>query len=614
MENTSPQKTETAARRAEGREQLSIVIVGHVDHGKSTIIGRLLADAGALPEGKLEDLRERCRKSAKPFEYAFLLDALKNEQTQGITIDTARCFFKTARRDYIINDAPGHIEFLKNMVTGAARAEAALLVIDAHEGVQENSRRHGYMVSMLGIRQVSVVVNKLDLMDYSEQAFEAIRSEYAEFLARLGVETVSFIPVSARNGVNIASRSDETSWYRGPTVLEQIESFVKPAAPTDLPLRMPVQDIYRFTEHDDDRRILAGIVQTGSLAKGDEVIFQPSGKRSTIARIEGFNSGEQTQAIAGQATGVTLTTQIYIKPGELMCRADQRQPRIGTQLRANLFWMGKSPMVVGRPYRLRLGAARVQVNLAAILNVLDASELSTVQGKGQVDRHDVAECLLETVRPIAFDLHNEIETNGRFVIVDNYEISGCGVILEQVEARTSMLHEHVIRREFAWDKGNVDRDERQARFNHKGRFIVFTGPTGNARHELAKRLEQHLFRKHCNTYYLGIGNVFEDLDADEPTRSVSRDEHVQQLGELARIMTDAGLLLITTLAGVDDYDLERLKLLNEPNQLFIVNVGENIFSHFPVDVQLPDGADTRDAINVVIRELNTREVLLDYCI
>jgi len=200
----------------EAREQMNIVIVGHVDHGKSTVIGRLLADTGSLPEGKLESVKEFCRKNARPFEYAFLLDALKDEQAQGITIDTARCFFKTNKRDYIIIDAPGHVEFLKNMVTGASRAEAALLVIDAKEGIKENSKRHGHIVSMLGIKQVVVLVNKMDLVGFDREVYEAIVSEFGEFLQKVNIRPINYIPISAFNGDNIAQRSGTLCGMTGP--------------------------------------------------------------------------------------------------------------------------------------------------------------------------------------------------------------------------------------------------------------------------------------------------------------------------------------------------------------------------------------------------------------
>ena len=256
-----------------GHEQMNIVIAGHVDHGKSTIIGRLLADTGSLPNGKLEQVKADCERNSKPFEYAFLLDALKDEQSQGITIDIARVFFQTQKRHYIIIDAPGHIEFLKNMVTGASRAEAALLVIDADEGVQENSRRHGYMMSMLGITQLTVIVNKMDLADYKQDVFDNIVKEYSAFLKEINAEAVAFIPVSGREGDCIAAHSDKMPWYTGNTVLDMLDGFEKEKPPTEKAFRMPVQDVYKFTRSADSRRIVAGTVETGELNVGDEVIF-----------------------------------------------------------------------------------------------------------------------------------------------------------------------------------------------------------------------------------------------------------------------------------------------------------------------------------------------------
>ena len=282
----------------DNREQMNIVIAGHVDHGKSTIIGRMLADTKSLPEGKLAQVKENCRLNSKPFEYAFLLDALKDEQSQGITIDAARVFFQTKKRHYIIIDAPGHIEFLKNMITGASRAEAALLVIDAAEGVRENSRRHGYMLSMLGIKQVTVLVNKMDLVDYKQQVFDDIVSEYSDFLRKIDVKPDLFIPVSGREGDNVAGLSERTPWYTGSTVLDSLDVFEKEKAPVEKDFRMPVQDVYKFTGQGDDRRIIAGTVDSGTLHTGDEVVFYPSGKRSRVKTIEGFNLPEQTKAEA----------------------------------------------------------------------------------------------------------------------------------------------------------------------------------------------------------------------------------------------------------------------------------------------------------------------------
>ena len=267
------------------------------------------------------------------------------------------------------------MEFLKNMITGASRAQAALLVIDANEGVRENSKRHGYILSMLGIRQISVLVNKMDLLEWDREAFEAVTDEYADFLARLGVHPASFIPVSARDGANIVARAAEAPWYDGPTVLEQVEGFRRLDDDLDRPFRMPLQDVYKFTAAGDDRRIFAGTVESGRVRPGDDVVFLPSGKRSTVRTIEVLSGPRPDEAYAGQAIGLTLETQVYAKPGELMVRADEQAPSLATRLRANVFWMGTAPMVRGRRYVLRMGAARVPVELESVLSVLDEQEL-----------------------------------------------------------------------------------------------------------------------------------------------------------------------------------------------------------------------------------------------
>src|SRR5262245_30415348 len=273
---TAPKST---SKDVSTREQMNIVIVGHVDHGKSTVVGRLLADTGSLPEGKLDAVRKECERTGKPFEYAFLLDALTDEQDQGITIDTARSFFKTSRREYIIIDAPGHIEFLKNMISGAARAEAAVLVIDAKEGVRENSRRHGYILSMLGIQQTIICVNKMDLVSRSETTFQDIEREFRAFLKSIGaVSPKAFIPVSAVSGENLAQKSIQMPWYKAPTLLEALDGYVKAPPKSDRPLRMPVQAVYKFVSQGDDRRIVAGRIESGRVKIGDKVVFLPSNK------------------------------------------------------------------------------------------------------------------------------------------------------------------------------------------------------------------------------------------------------------------------------------------------------------------------------------------------
>ena len=608
---SAPSQTQTTGTEPAAREQMNVVVIGHVDHGKSTVIGRLLADTNSLPEGKLQEVRDRCERNSRPFEYAFLLDALADEQAQGITIDSARCFFRSSLREYIVIDAPGHIEFLKNMISGAARAEAALLVIDAKEGIRENSRRHGYLLGMLGIGQVAVAVNKLDLVDYSRQVFDAITQEFSWFLSQIGIHPKGFIPVSARHGDNIVSPSARTAWYDGPSVLGMFDSFRKEAAAIAKPLRFPVQDVYKFTAEGDDRRIFAGRIETGSISVGNQVRFLPSGKSSSIASVEGFNSAATTRAIAGQSTGFTLDTQIYVQPGELMVRLDQPQPLIASQLKANIFWLGRHPMVMGRRYKLKLAGARGPVWLRSVSTVLDASNLTTETNRTQIERHDVAECVLETIKPVAFDLAEELPQTGRFVIIDDYEIAGGGIITGCITDWEDRTSRHVRQREQNWQRSSLTPGMRAGRYAQRSTLIVITGTEGCGKEAFAKSLELDLFNRGRFVYYLGISNSLVGLGSDVGDMG-DRDEHLRRLGETAHLFTDAGVILVATVTDLDDYELEMLRVLNKPGDIIVVAVGQTQFSSAAPDLVLESAEDVADAIKCVRELLQAGNYLIEY--
>lgn len=599
--------------KLEAREQMNIVVVGHVDHGKSTVIGRLMADTDSLPEGKLESVKEYCKKNARPFEYAFLLDALKDEQAQGITIDTARCFFKTNKRDYIIIDAPGHIEFLKNMVTGASRAEAALLVIDAKEGIKENSKRHGHIVSMLGIKQVVVLVNKMDLIDFDFEIFSKIKSEFTEFLGKINITPIDFIPISAFNGDNIANMSNKSPWYKGLTVLQQMDAFENKEKSENQDFRMSVQDIYKFTKEGDDRRIVAGTISSGSIHKGDEVLFLPSYKKSVVESIEGFNVKPRDTAFAGEAIGITLKTQIYITPGELMIKANDDFPFVSSKFKANIFWVGKSPLVKNKNYKLKIGTMKIDTKLVDVLNIIDAAELNINKFKDQVERHDVAECVFETVKPIAFDVISNFEQSGRFVIVDNYEISGGGIILESISDVNNSLKEHIKEREFHWDKSLINELQRKEAYGHKSKFIVLT--SGNESNEntistIGRKLEKTLFDMKYKSYYLGVSSLISGISSEFNISFEDRHKHIRQLGELARILTDSGQIFITSIFNIDDYEAQQLKLLNQPNDILVINIGESPFINVIPDANV----EIENAVDEICKILVNKDIIIEYYI
>jgi len=568
------------------RHDMNIVVVGHVDHGKSTIIGRLMADTGSLPEGKLEQVRETCRRNAKPFEYAFLLDALKEEQAQGITIDLARCFFKTEKRNYTILDAPGHIEFLKNMITGAARAEAALLVIDAGEGIKENSRRHGYMLSLLGIKQVAVLINKMDLVNYSEAVFTQIKKDYLTFLKSVGIAPAQVIPVSGMAGGNIASRAKEMPWYKGSTVLEVLDLFAEEKPADDKPFRLPVQGVYKFTLGGDNRRIIAGTVESGNLQVGDEVVFYPSGKTSMVKTIEAFNAPSQEKTSAGNATGFTLADQIFIARGEVATIAGQIKPGITSRIKANIFWLGREPLANDKIYQFKIGTAKIEATLEKVIRVIDASSLADSEKK-YLEKHDVGECILKLEKDVAFDPPDLLVQNSRFVLVDNYEISGGGLVLEALPDTYQETREKVHLRHTKWERGYVTEDERAERYNQKPTLLLITGKKETGRKQLAKALERKLFEEGKLVYFYSMGNLLYGIDADiKANQKIDKREHFRRLAEVANIMLDAGVILIVSVIELTKADQQQLWLSFSHEQIITVWLGEEVLTDAEISLQL----------------------------
>jgi bifunctional enzyme CysN/CysC len=542
-------------------EQLKIVIVGHVDHGKSTFVGRLFYDTGSLPEGKMEQLQAAAKRRGTPFEWANLMDALQSERDQNITIDTAQIWFRTQKRQYVIIDAPGHKEFLKNMVTGAANAEAALLLIDANEGVQEQSRRHGYLLNLLGIRQIVVLVNKMDLQNYAQPRFAQIEAEYRAFLKTVGVAPRGFIPISARHGDNIATRSANMPWWGGPTVLEALDDF-QPAEPaTHQPLRLPIQDIYRF----DERRILAGRIESGALKVGDRLVFAPSNKISTVKTIERWNAPAVERAEAGESIGITLSEQIFVERGAVAA-LETAPPYELNRFKARLFWLGREPFRKGRSYKLKLATQEVECEIESIERLLDSSTLETIErAEEYVGRNEVAELSLRAKRPVAFDVHSEIIATGRFVIVDGYEVAGGGIVAaDNYPRRTAdrLQKSHNI----YWSLGKVTSDQRAARNGHRGRVIWLTGLSASGKSTIATDLERELFNLGRHVYVLDGDNMRHGLCSDLGFSPKDRKENIRRVGETAKLFAAAGNICITAFISPYRSDREMVRQIMEPGK------------------------------------------------
>ena len=591
-------------------QHLNIVIVGHVDHGKSTLLGRLYADTGSLPDGKLEKVQAICRQQGKEFEYAFLFDAFLEEQEQGITIDTARTFFHWRGRQYIIIDAPGHKEFLKNMISGAARAEAALLLIDALEGVKEQSKKHGYLLSLLGVRQFAVVVNKMDLVGYRQDVFDGIEKEYREFLGQFGANPERIIPVSAKLGDNIANRSQAMAWYQGPTVLDALSMFEKETVRSEQPLRFPVQDVYKF----DARRILAGRITAGRLKIGDHLVFSPSNKRANIRTVEAFNIDPVlTSAEAGQSVGITLDEQIFVERGEIATHQEQL-PLVSTAFKANLFWLGKRPLEQGRKYMLRVATKEVDCEVAAIHRIIDTMDLNQQQGSTTVNRNQVGELTLRTKAPIAFDLSSAFEATGRFVLVDEYDIAGGGIVTEMIRDDQEFLREEARRRDFAWVKGEVGMEERAQQYGHRAAIVLITGGRHAGKSFLAKKLEARLVADGRHAYLLDGENLRRGLDADLADGQRGQTmEMARRYGEVARLLADTGLIVVSTTNpfGMAYEDAaQAIKTLVHPTPVISIHMSKLAETAPPnADIAFSGPADFDAATKRILEELKRRGVL-----
>ncbi|MBQ9479424.1 MAG: GTP-binding protein, partial [Selenomonadaceae bacterium] len=424
--------------------EIKIVFVGHVDHGKSTVIGRLLFDTNSLPEGVVKKVQRIANETGKPFEYAYLLDAFEEEQQQGITIDTTQIQFSTAKRPYVIIDAPGHKEFLKNMISGAANANAAFLVIDARQGVQEQSKRHAYMLSLLGIGNVSVLVNKMDLVGFEQSTFDRIVADIKNFLRPLGVEPNKFIPVSGMLGDNITARSERMPWYEGETLIDALDLIDGSNELDQKFLRLPIQDVYKF----DARRIIAGRIEAGAIAVGDRIKIYPEGRETTVKEIACWLERDRQQsARSGESTGICVVDEFFNKRGELITRADDQPPNVSDRFRASVFWMGRTPLTLNRKYKLKLATQEVEATVEQIVRTIDASNLESKSDATELKLNDVAELIIKLKQPIAFDVFSDCQATGRFVLVDGYDVAGGGIINAAEESsadeRPSFIGENV---------------------------------------------------------------------------------------------------------------------------------------------------------------------------
>ena len=551
-----PRDDDTTSSQLDARTAqplMKIVVVGHVDHGKSTMIGRLLYDTNSLPPGKEAELRAISAKRGVAVEWSFVLDAFQAERDQAVTIDTTQIWFKTAQRDYVIIDAPGHREFLRNMVSGAASADAAILVVDAVEGLREQTRRHGYLLHLLGIRQVAVAVNKMDLVSFDDGRYDEISRDITQYLGELGIQPAFIVPVSAREGDNIASRSARSPWYAGPCLLDALDRFHAVTLASDQPLRLPIQAVYKF----DQRRILAGRIESGMLRVGDRLLFSPSNKVVRVKSIEAWNvDPAPVAAVAGESVGITLDEQIFVERGEVASHL-ATPPQLTTVFRATLFWLGHEPLAVGKSYKIKLATQEARVSVQSIERIINTDSLAGRDGVA-VARNEVAEVVLRSKQVLSLDEYRSIPRTGRCVVIDGYDTVAGGVISMEgypdqrqgltVKSSNLTAVEH-----------QLTADHRTARNGHAGGVLWLTGLSGSGKSTLAMAVEQRLFAKGYHVYVLDGDNVRGGLNANLGFSPEDRAENIRRVSEVAALFADAGMVCITAFISPYRSDRERAR-------------------------------------------------------
>ena len=519
----------------ESKDMLRFITCGSVDDGKSTLVGRLLFETKSLPEDHLESAKAASEKhgtQGKELDLALVVDGLSAEREQGITIDVAYRYFSTEKRKFIIADTPGHVQYTRNMITGASNADAAIILVDARKGVLTQTKRHLYLVSLVGISHVVLTVNKMDLVKYSEETFREITEEFQSIAKEQGIEQVTAIPVSALQVDNIIAPSQQMSWYHGTTLLSCLETIkVDAESSIDAPFRLPVQWVNRPNL---DFRGFAGTVASGRIKVGDQVRVQPSGKTSQIERIVTFD-GDLQEAIAGQAVTVTLKDEIDISRGDIISTTDT-PASTANQFESTLVWMDEEPLLPGREYTLKCGTATAVATVTDIKYEINVDTLEHNASK-KLELNDIGLCNINLDRQIAFDDYNENKTTGSYILIDRLTNSTVAAgTLNFALRRSQNIHMQAV---------DVDKTVRSELKSQKSCVVWFTGLSGSGKSTIANIVEKKLTEQGRHTYLLDGDNVRHGLNKDLGFTDEDRVENIRRIGEVSRLMVDSGLIVLT---------------------------------------------------------------------
>ena len=524
---------------------LRFITCGSVDDGKSTLIGRLLYDSKMIFEDQLATLEadsKRVGTQGQDIDFALPVDGLAAEREQGITIDVAYRFFSTEKRKFIVADTPGHEQYTRNMVTGASNADLAVILIDARKGILTQTRRHSYLVHLLGIRNIVLAVNKMDLVGYDQGTYDTIVADYAAFAKEIGIQAFVPIPLSGFKGDNITARSDKTPWYDGPALMAHLETVeVDQVADQAKPFRLPVQWVNRPNL---DFRGFSGLIATGSVAPGDSVRVLPSGKTSTVTRIVTFD-GDLDRAVAGQSVTLTLADEIDCSRGNVIAMADD-PPEAADQFEAMIVWMADEAMLPGRAYWLKSGTQTVSATVQSPKYQVNVNTMEHLAAK-TLDLNAIGVATLSTDRPLVFESYADNHTLGGFILIDK---------ITNATVAAGMLHFSLRRAQNVhWQASDVSRESRAARMSQAPAVLWFTGLSGAGKSTIANLVEKRLARMNRHTFLLDGDNVRHGLNKDLGFTDADRVENIRRVGEVARLMTDAGLIVIT--AFISPFRAER---------------------------------------------------------
>jgi bifunctional enzyme CysN/CysC len=548
----------------EARERNSLlrfITCGSVDDGKSTLIGRLLYEAQMIFDDQLAQLAADSKKVGTrggQLDFALLVDGLAAEREQGITIDVAYRFFSTERRNYIVADTPGHEQYTRNMVTGASTADLAVILVDARKGVLTQTRRHSYLVHLLGISRVVLAVNKMDLVGYARDTFAAIVADYSACGARIGLTDITAIPLSAVHGDNVTARSTHMPWYQGPALMEHLETVEVDAALAARPFRLPVQWVNRPSA---DFRGFAGLIASGSVRRGDRIRVLPAGRESRIARIL-LAGADLEAAVAGQSVTVTLDSEIDVSRGDVLAAADA-PPQVASQFEATLVWMHDEPMLQGRAYLMKAGTRTVSATIAPLKYQINVNTLEHVPAE-RLELNDIGVCELELDRAVPFEPYAQNRTLGGFILIDRLTNNTVGAGLINFALRRSQnVH---------WQALDVDRQVRARQKGQKACVLWLTGLSGAGKSTIANLIERKLTAAGRHTYLLDGDNVRHGLNKDLGFTAQDRVENIRRVAEVSRLMVDAGLIVLVSFISPFRSERRMARELFAPGEFFEVFV------------------------------------------